>query len=165
MEKQIILEFCKLEKHQYGYLHRLGEMSFVDIAKVDRVIGEIASDRVNFAKELFEEARHCDLRATVSRRKVIFLCYYSQYHLARALVYYVHRYDNDSHKDLPFEVTKLLGEQFGRMLKNWREMRNIVDYEPYVYFDLKREAQKALSETEGFFAVCAEYLGERGITI
>ena len=41
----------------------------------------------------------------------------------------------------------------------------MVDYEPYVYFDLEREAQKALSETEEFFAVCTEYLGERGITI
>ena len=158
MNRQILTKFQHLKQTEYAYLRDLSELDFVDIFRVEEVVREITVDRVHFARSLFERAKVEKNTEDVSLRKRISMCYYSQYHCARAVVFHTHRYDTDSHKYLPIEIEKILGQEFKDLLRDWREKRNKVDYELYLDFDLHIAAGEALRATEHFLERTTDYL-------
>ena len=165
MNRQILTKFQHLKQAEYAYLRDLSELDFVDIFRIEEVVHEITVDRVHFARSLFERAKVEKNTEDVSLRKRISMCYYSQYHCARAVVFHTHRYDTDSHKHLPIEIEGILGQEFKDMLKDWREKRNKVDYELYLDFDLHIAAGEALRATEIFLERATDYLRKRRVDL
>ena len=157
--------FLKLKRSQYAYLRSLSDVGLVSLKDIDAIISQIVQDRLGLGEEFLREAKGMSPQSNITRRVIISHCYYAQYHVARAMIFHVHRQDCDSHEQLSIEVEKVLGAGPTDVLKRLRNKRNQITYEPYVDLDLSAEVTTALTESESFLNACKTLLRKRGLKV
>jgi uncharacterized protein (UPF0332 family) len=163
LEQQKLLS--TIMRANYAWLRQLAAVGLVDIQQIDAVITDVVRARMQLARGLLAEGKRIKSQSQVTQRQIISLVYYCQYHAARAVVLHVHRFDCDSHEQLPVEIEKILGKATQDSLTHWRKMRNKADYEPFIDFDLKREAGNALEAAATFVRTCRGFLKKRGVKL
>ena len=57
MDQAILIKFHHLKRAEYAYLQDLSEIEFVDISKIDEVIGKITRDRLDLARSIFKRVQ------------------------------------------------------------------------------------------------------------
>jgi len=152
----------RLTPSQGVLLYRLVDLGYLTQAQVEELIDRLTDDRFAKAMDYLSFAQQLDSGATLNQPHIISCCYYAMYHAARALVLHVRRADLDDHERLPVALSQVLGTDYGDILAQWREMRNRVDYSPYMPVDLARQATTALSDATTLLTACRNELRNRG---
>lgn len=129
----------RLTQPQYGLLKALtGEAAF-DSASLAGAVRDAVADRLALARGLVSAAstllRNEDV---LVRRSAASRAYYAAYHAARAVVFEIHRRDEDDHEKLPRLIDEERpGQALGAIMKELRRVRNEMDYSPYPGPDLE----------------------------
>jgi uncharacterized protein (UPF0332 family) len=155
----------RLTPSQGALLYRLVDLGYLAQAQVDALINRLVSDRFAKARAYLRFAQHLDPGVSLNQAHIISRCYYAMYHAARALVLHVRRADVDDHEHLPVVLGRVIGTDYGDILGQWRELRNWVDYSPYLPADLASQATTALSDAAALLAVCRNELQKRGVNL
>jgi uncharacterized protein (UPF0332 family) len=122
----------KLTQPQYALLQDVTDQGAIDAAGLLALVGDFVGQRLALSDALMEAAHV--LRAhenLLVRCSAVSRAYYAAYQAARATVFLVHRRDEDAHKNLPGEITRLVNAQAGEVLKELSRLRNEFDYSPY----------------------------------
>ena len=147
----------------------LRESSALDIIYLLQEKGARVSyhDPYRFAKagEYLVFAQNLAVNEPLYQPQIISRCYYAMYHAARALVLHIRRADVDDHERLLVVLGQALGVNYRDVLNRWREMRNRVDYSPYLPADMADQSVAALQEAEVLLAACRDCLRNRGVKL
>lgn len=155
----------QLTSSQGILLYRLVDLGYLTRVQVDQLINRLVRDRMAKATDYLTFAQQLDASLPLHQPHIISRCYYVMYHAARALALHVRRSDLDHHGRLPAILTKELGTNYGKLLADWRDKRNHLDYSPYPPADLAKQTVTAVSDASSFLTVCRDYLQNRGVTL
>jgi len=87
------------------------------------------------------------------------------YHLARAVVFHTKRTDVDDHGQLAEYFSKRIDVTLGDNVDEWRKIRNVIEYSPYIPTDIGIICQNALRDAGEILEFCRQYLQKRGVNI
>lgn len=122
----------KLTQPQYALLQDITDQGAIDAAGLETLVVDFVADRLALSDALMAAAQVLRAHANpLVRRSAVSRAYYAAYHAARATVFLVHRRDQDAHKDLPGDITRLMTAQAGELLRDLSRLRNEFDYSPY----------------------------------
>jgi len=122
----------RLTQPQYALLQDITDQGAIDAAGLETLVVDFVADRLALSDALMAAAQVLRGHANpLVRRSAVSRAYYAAYHAARATVFLVHRRDQDAHKDLPGDITRLVTAQAGELLKDLSRLRNEFDYSPY----------------------------------
>ena len=122
----------KLTQPQYALLRDITDQGGIDAAGLEALVGDFVAQRLALSDALMAAAQVLRVHENpLVRRSAVSRAYYAAYQAARATVFLVHRRDEDAHKDLPSEITRLANAQAGELLKELSRLRNEFDYSPY----------------------------------
>ena len=138
--------------------------------KIDELRVKVVQDRLKLSQQFLDDARAMRRARPSHHRSAVSRAYYSLYHAARAVAYFVHKGDDfQDHAVLP---SKLPGD-FPRQA-NWQNElasarldRNEADYEPYPRKDSAYAATSAAvtAQAEAFLTIVRRYLRRKGCAI
>jgi uncharacterized protein (UPF0332 family) len=155
----------RLSSTQAALLYRLIDLGYLTQSQVDTLINQLVVDRFTKALDYWYFAQQLDTNIALNQPHIISRCYYAMYHATRALVLHVHRSDMDSHERLPVLLNQILTTRQGDILNRWREVRNQIDYSPYLPADLTAQVLSALNDTNDLVTACQSELRNRGVTL
>jgi len=161
-------KFERLSKVQYGIIRELiVEEGLVENREIEKIIERITKDRFELGKSKLEFAHALNQNQSTACKTIIALCYYAMYHACRAAIFHTHRNDVDSHEKVAYEIRNIIGEELGKSLDFWRDMRNEVDYSPYPVLDkpLKELASDAISSATSCLVEIESYLSKRSFKL
>ncbi len=158
--------FCRITAVELAYLHKLKDAGLIDFAHVEAVIAEAVVDRMRLARQLYEHAKSFGTSTDAGQRRTVSVCYYSEYHAARAVVLFNDKVDRDDHNKMPKNLERIFpGTGVGSALAAMLTARRNVDYDPYLTFDLATESATALPNTDAFLKSCETFLRAAGVNL
>lgn len=165
----LLMNFERLSSEKYELLHSLAEEGLFTSTLLESLIENATIKRYKLAISFCESANSVDIKTDMDARNIISRNYYGMYHAARAVIFHYYRYDRDNHKDVSKYIGKLLGADYGDLLKEWRDYRNKADYSAYPlindYVNYVDCACLTIKVAKEFLSKCKEYLQKRGVKI
>ena len=155
----------RLTPSQAMLLYRLVELGYITQKQVDDLINQLAVDRFTKALTYWQFAQQLDATVPLNQPHILSRCYYAMYHATRALVLQVRRADVDSHERLPSVLGQIFTKSEGDKLNQWRELRNQVEYSPYLPDKLAAQISAVLVDTKELVEACQRELRDRGVAI
>lgn len=152
---------AKLSGREYGFLRTLAEHSFLDLNPVERLLSDAVMDRLTLAQRYLAFARGLALDSEFHGRQMISRGYYAMHHAARAVIFATRRGNITSHEGVIKEIGRTLGQGPADLLARQLGLRNDVEYEVYLRFDVIRLAEESLVVATEFIENCAAYLARR----
>lgn len=134
---------------------------------IDELRIKAVHDRLALSQQFLRDAKALLGRVPSHNRSAVSRAYYSLYHTARALAFYVHKGDDfEKHDVLPGQLPGDFPEQalWRNNLKVMRLNRNEADYDPYPKGDAVHEvnAREAVRLAEKFLPLAQTYLRKKG---
>lgn len=162
-----VLFISKSNKSQLDLLkngQRLREQTGYSI---DALCRKAVTDRLELASGILKHARNCYNLDHPPFRTIISRSYYSMYHTARAMSFYVNPGDdNQEHNKLPQSFPDDFPEKayWANQLKAARYERNRSDYDPYPKNEntLKETADTTYYNAKKLLSVTRNYLRSKG---
>lgn len=161
----LLKNFERLSSEKYQLLHSLAEEGLFTSTYLESLIENATIKRYNLALSFCESANSINIKTDMDARNIISRNYYGMYHAARAVIFHYYRYDRDNHKEVSKFIKRLLGTDYGDILKEWRDYRNKADYSAYPQIDYTDYAKESIKVAKEFLSKCKEYLQERGVKI
>jgi uncharacterized protein (UPF0332 family) len=166
---RILLDLQKLTGAQSKTIYDLVKLGLIESKKIGELINEMVKERFKKGKAYIEFASKLNINSPEEQTHIVSRNYYGIYHLARAVVFHTSRTDVKDHKPLSDEFTKIVkldktkAEFIAEKLAKWREIRNNVDYEPYLPYDIVKICEESNSDARKILDICEQYLKERGV--
>lgn len=134
---------------------------------IDDLLGNAAKDRLLLAQRTLSNAQWAITPPSPMHRLALARAYYSMYHAARAVVYYVEAGDDhEAHTELPKHIPKDFPDRshWENEIKTARLERNRADYDPYPRGDrpFTAYARTTLTSAEIFLPIAKQYLIRKG---
>jgi uncharacterized protein (UPF0332 family) len=137
---------------------------------VDQLLEHAAKDRFKFAQQTLQCARWALKQPRPQYRTGLSRSYYSMYHAARAVIFFVEEGDDyEAHQELPRHLPGDFPDRarWENEIKTARFERNRADYDPYPKADraFASTATSTFSVAESFLPVARRYLARKGCTL
>ena len=172
---QILSKIQQLTGSQSDILHDLVNLNLIRSDELEKLINQLTIARFLKGQQYIKFARKLDssdiaegLRSDGTADEqvhIISRCYYGMYHLARAAVFHTKRADVDDHGQLAEDFSKRVDVTLGDKIDEWRKIRNVIEYSPYIPSDIGIICQNALQDAGEILEFCRQYLKKRGVNI
>jgi len=166
---KILLDLQRLTGEQSKTIYDLIKIGLIEHKEFDKLVNEMVKDRFKKGKAYIEFASKLNINSPEDQAHIVSRNYYGMFHLARAVVFHTSRKDVDNHDFLSKKFTEFVNlekskaEFIAEKLTRWREIRNNVDYDPYLPYDIVRFCEESTCDAKKILDMCEQYLKERGV--
>ena len=161
MNPELMRRVAKISGREYGFLRSLAEDSYLNLDAVEGLLKKVVADRMELARQYLNFAKAIRDDSEFHFRQIISRGYYAMHHAARAVIFESRREDIASHEDIIREIERIFGRETSKILKEQLRLRNNVEYEVYIKFDIEDLAQQSVLIATDFVSKCDDYLKRR----